>query len=413
MDNMDNNTPAPEEKKTLSDREVTAHTASLWKYNPVPDSPEPYPEYKNSDDTIGSARIAAARVRGKKHKHDGTNCDDWYEFDRVGDWVIAAVSDGAGSKPLSRIGARVSCETVISTLKTEFSAVAEMCPDIKEQLSKPFSDGEFNSVCSKLAVIMQNSFSAAFSAVENAYIARSNKPEYEESMGRKPEISDYSGTLLAAVMIPVCNNEHFIISIQVGDGMIASVNAEADFGSALRILGNADSGAFAGETEFLTSAQAVSADSLRSRTKIQRGKISALLLMTDGVADDYYPNNPQLLRLYLDLALNGIVDIPSGDAGAEYTPSEPVAYPWVNDSDVSYSLQYAKNIMSKNDIALDLLWQRRGENIVQKSTLSAYDITNGAAPSGRLSVWLDNYVERGSFDDRTLLAVIVNNGEKL
>lgn len=410
---MDNNTSAPEEKKTLSDREVTAHTASLWKYNPVPDSPEPYPEYKNSDDTIGSARIAAARVRGKKHKHEGTNCDDWYEFDRVGDWIIAAVSDGAGSKPLSRIGAKVSCETVISSLKTEFSAVAEMCPDIKEQLSKPFSDGDFNAVCSKLAVIMQNSFAAAFSAVESAYIARSGKPEYEESVGRKPEITDYSGTLLAAVMIPVCGGEHFIISIQVGDGMIASVNAHADLSGALRILGSADSGGFAGETEFLTSAQAVSADSLRSRTRIQRGKVSALMLMTDGVADDYYPNNPQLLRLYLDLMLNGVMDIPSGGESAEYTPSEPVAYPWVNDSDVSYSLQYAKNIMSKNDITLDRLWQRRGEDIIRKSALAAYDISNGSTPSERLSVWLDNYVERGSFDDRTLLVINTENGDKL
>lgn len=408
---MDNNTTAPEEKKTLSDREVTAHTASLWKYNPVPDSPEPYPEYKNSDDTVGSARIAAAGVRGKKHKHEGTNCDDWYEFDHVGDWMIAAVSDGAGSKPLSRIGARVSCETVIASLKTELSAAAELCPDIKEQLSKPFSDGEFNSVCSKLAVIMQNSFAAAFSAVKDACIARSGKPEYEEAMGRKPEISDYSGTLLAAVMIPVCGGEHFIISIQVGDGMIASVNADADFGGALRILGSADSGAFAGETEFLTSAQAVSPDSLRSRTRIQRGRISALMLMTDGVADDYYPNDPQLLRLYLDLMLNGIVNIPPGGGGAGYIPSEPVAYPWVNDSDVSYSLQYAKNIMSKNDITLDLLWQRRGEDIIRNSALAAYDISNGGTPSERLSVWLDNYVERGSFDDRTLLVINTENGE--
>lgn len=409
-------------KETLSDKDVTAHTASLWKYNPVPASPEPYPEYKNDCDKQNGSEITAARVRGKKHKHEGTNCDDWYEYARLGEWIIAAVSDGAGSKPLSRIGAKVSCEAVIANLKNEFSAVSEICPDIKTALSKPFDNADFTAICSKLAILMQNSFGAAFSAVENAYIARSNKAEFEESIGRKPELKDYSGTLLAAVIIPVERDEHFIITVQVGDGMIASVNADADFENALRILGNADSGSFAGETEFLTSEQMRNADSLRSRTKIQRGKISSLMLMTDGVADDYYPNNPQLLRLYLDLMLNGIIHFPTKQELLEknsctYADSNvknekldvpaPVSYPWVNDSGVKYSLQYSKNIMSESGLDLKGLWERRFDDSVRSARLKSFDISNGSDRSERLSVWLDNYVERGSFDDRTLLIINV------
>ena len=72
-------------KNTLSDREVTEHTASLWKYNPVPDSPEPYPEYRNGYEQYSDGEIIAARVRGKKHKHEGSNCDDWYDFTRIDD----------------------------------------------------------------------------------------------------------------------------------------------------------------------------------------------------------------------------------------------------------------------------------------------------------------------------------------
>lgn len=395
------------ENKQLSDSEVTNHTASLWKYNPIPESPEPFPEYVTSYDRNDFSEIIAARVRGKKHKHEGSNCDDWYAFDRVGEWTIAVVSDGAGSKALSRIGAKASCDAVISSLKTELNAVSEMCPDIKKDLSKAYDDPAFNSACARLAVLMQNSFGAAFKAVENAYISRAAMPEFEESMGRKPEISDYSGTLLAAVIIPVENGEHFVIAVQIGDGMIASVNFEGGFENALRLLGNADGGSFAGETEFLTSEQTRGADSLKSRTRILRGKLSSVLLMSDGVADDYYPNNPQLLRLYLDLMANDIIEDPVQEKGdCSLKIPSPVAYPWVNDGDVSYSLQYVKNILSENNIELAELWKQRKDGFVKKASLSAFDISNGSEKVDRLMVWLDNYVERGSFDDRTL--VIIN-----
>ncbi|MGN1102383.1 MAG: PP2C family serine/threonine-protein phosphatase [Huintestinicola sp.] len=412
------NINAAGENPALSDREVTSHTASMWKYNPIPESPEPYPEYKNSIDITEKSSVIAARVRGKKHKHKGTNCDDWYEFKRCGDCIIAAVSDGAGSKPLSRIGAKVSCEAAVAMLKQEFTAVMENCPDYKNILSKPFNDPDFTSLCSKLAVIMQNSCCAAFSAVEGAYISRLNREGFEESLGRKPDIKDYSCTLLTAVIIPAAGGEHFVIAIQIGDGMIASVNAYAQYGDALRILGNADSGSFAGETEFLTSEQTRTPDSLRSRTKIQRGKISSLMLMTDGVADDYYPNDPQLLRLYMDLMLNGAIDIPSDDEltakfgsgyidKEKYKTAEPVSYPWVNDGDVSYTLQYAKNVMAENEMELSALWNDKFKGVISASSLKALEINNGADNSERLSVWLDNYNERGSFDDRTLLIINV------
>ena len=50
MSNKTENGAVPETavKEKLSDSEVTTHTASLWKYNPIPSSPEPYPEYLHS-----------------------------------------------------------------------------------------------------------------------------------------------------------------------------------------------------------------------------------------------------------------------------------------------------------------------------------------------------------------------------
>jgi hypothetical protein len=391
-----------ENPNKLSDSEITAHTASMWKYLPVPESPEPAPEYCNDDKIIGNCEIIAARVRGKKHKHEGTNCDDFYCFDNAGDFVIAVVSDGAGSKPFSRIGARVSSEAALAAIKKELVSLNDENPDLRSDLSLPFESEKFTKCCTRLAKAVQDSFSVAYSAVEGAYELRKGKAGFERS-----ELSDYAATLLAAVIIPVENGEHFVISVQVGDGMIASFNHNSGFESALRILGGvASGGGFAGETEFLC---AKTIEALGGRTKIQRGKITSLMLMTDGVADDYYPNDPNLLRLYTDLLLNGILDFQGEseetDAYSDITPPKPEEYPWVNDSSVSYPIQYSKNVAKAAGCTPEKLWEMRFGALLRNSAVGEGDISK----SEKLKVWLDNYIERGSFDDRTL--VVINIGE--
>ena len=112
-------TPEPErtpeeakpEASKLSDREVMQHTASIWRYRTViEDGTELHTEFHSKYQRVGRCEAIGARVRGKKHKHEGTNCDDWFETAESAGCLIAVVADGAGSKPLSRIGARVSCE---------------------------------------------------------------------------------------------------------------------------------------------------------------------------------------------------------------------------------------------------------------------------------------------------------------
>lgn len=388
--------------KKLSDSDVTAHTAALWKYAPIPESPEPYPEYRTSYKDDNGTMITAARVRGKKHKHEGTNCDDWYEFDTVGSWTVCVVSDGAGSKRLSRIGARVSSEAACAYIKEQLSALDRS--QTENSLSMPFDKAEFTAVCSKLAEIMRSGFSAAYSAVEGAYLIRSEDEKFTADLGRKCDIKDLSATLLAAAVIPLKNGETFVISVAVGDGMVAAVNADGDFTSALKLLGNTDKGGFSGETEFLDGTK--TAEKLYSNTKIMRGKVSAVMMMTDGVADDYYPNSPELLRLYLDLMLNGIIGFPTETYEPEKGDApEPEKYPWVNDSSVEVSLAYAKNILAKNGLTLEELWEKRFGSLMHKSSLEAFGETLSSDRSERLKVWLDNYSQRGSFDDRTLVLI--------
>lgn len=402
---------APDRKK-LSDRDVTAHTAAMWKYKPVPESPEPYPESVSGSASDGGFSVTAASVRGKKHKHDGSNRDDSFAFEIVDDMAIAAVSDGAGSKAFSRIGAKAACEAVIKYSKIRLEAIKRDFPDFRRNLGGDIGSADFGNMCSQIAEMLRGSCAEAFAAVEAAAEKREKNSEFEAAVGRKPELKDFSCTLLAAAFIPVetkNGREYLTASIQVGDGMIAAIDESAEAQNALIILGDADSGSFAGETEFITSEQFRNPESLMSRTKVRRGRLTSFLMMTDGVADDYYPNNPQLLRLALDLKLNGIM--PAGkkvDAGsADTAVPEPVSYPWVNDGDVLYALQYTKNVLSETGLTLGDFWKNKA--LQKKASLSEFGIVHEKDRAEMLTIWLDNYVERGSFDDRTLLMINTEN----
>lgn len=391
----------PEEEIT----NITDKTASLWKYNGVPENePEPHEEYTASEYAFDGIRIIGARVRGKKHKHDGTNCDDWFEFGNVGEWTVLAVSDGAGSKKYSRIGAKESCRAAVAGLREYLSVTDE---DMKEKLSLPLDNQGFMEGCSHYASVLQDVIIKANEAVAEAFEERRTKNEYSELLGRELEFKDFSGTFLICIAIPVTVEDHkelFAVSCQIGDGIICSVDRNADFDKALRILGQPDSGKYSGETDFLTSESMKRKETLMAKTKIMRSRTSAIMLMTDGVADDYFPNMPELLRLYLDLELNGVLDIPEQDENTEekvYTIASPVSYPWVNDNEQLVAVQYASSVTESAGITTEQLWYDK--NLVRKASLESFKTELPETRKDRLLRWLDNYTQRGSFDDRTLL----------
>ncbi|NER52306.1 MAG: hypothetical protein F6J92_37840, partial [Symploca sp. SIO1A3] len=75
-------------------QEGTSPPTAQWKYVPLPENePDKHDESKaDSIKTPGELKLIGARVRGKKHKHEGTHCDDWFELAVSGDWKILAVS---------------------------------------------------------------------------------------------------------------------------------------------------------------------------------------------------------------------------------------------------------------------------------------------------------------------------------
>lgn len=406
----------PAEKRALTNKEVTDHTASLWKYLPVPSGePEPAPEYLQSDIRLPGGRVIAARVRGKKHKHEGTNCDDWYEIANMDDVTFIAVSDGAGSKKFSRIGARESCRASVGYLATAYGRLLAENPAIRDALGQELSSEACMEACGKIAGLVQRSVVQAREAVEAAFYSRAADPVYTGLLKRNLDIKDLSGTLLVAAIVPLFKEtkEHLIVTCQVGDGMIVSINSKGAFPNSVKLLGVPDSGEFSGETEFLTGPQMKTMEALQKRTKLSRGTADTVMLMSDGVADDYFPNETQMRRLYFDLLINGVIDMEDRPSDlSKLSPKEmsifkripdPILYPWVNDKSVTVPIQYTNRICDAMGITLEELWEER--SILGLAGLEVREAVPSSDAGERLRVWLDNYYERGSFDDRTLVVV--------
>ena len=406
--NLDEPEP-PEPPKPLSDMEVMEHTASVWQYKEITDDgTELRSEYHEKRTRAGAAEIIGARVRGKKHKHEGTNCDDFFETAFTDDCAIVVVCDGAGSKLLSRIGSRVTCESAAAYLKESLAKLFADTPAIRAGLCAELNSAEFMAACGRIAPLVQQSAREALAAQQKTLDELCDDEAYEKALGRKPVLSDLYTTFLAAVAVPLEINgkrECFMACVQIGDGCICAVNSAENAENCLRIMGEADSGAFSGETDFL-SEKNTKPETISAKTRISRGRSDTVMLMSDGVADDYFPAVPMMKRLYLDLCLNGILPM-SGELTNGEDPA-PIRFKSVSLSQTSVALQYAKQLLSeKTDDAMNALWDKR--DMLRCHSLEAFRMNIGDTPEERLRVWLDNYNERGSFDDRTLVIVKIDN----
>ncbi len=398
-----------EEQKRLSDMEVIEHTANIWQYKEiVDDKTEQHSEYHEKRTVMPFGEIIGARVRGKKHKHEGTNCDDYFETAVTDDCFIAAVCDGAGSKRLSRIGSRAACETAAAFLKDKLERLFYELPEIKNGLCADLKSTEFMAACGRIATLVQQSAREAFSAQQDALSKIIDDENYEKALGRKPTLSDLYTTFLAAVVVPLVidgKKRNFMACVQIGDGCICAINSSADSSACVKLMGEADSGKFSGETDFL-SEKNTDQKSIGAKTRVSRGASDIIMLMSDGVADDYFPAVPMMERLYLDLGLNGILPM-KGELSAGEDPA-PIRFHSVSMSRQSVALQYAKQLLSDSSAqSVNALWDKR--EALRCHSLEAFRMNIGDTPEERLRVWLDNYNERGSFDDRTLVVIRLND----
>jgi hypothetical protein len=126
------------------------------------------------------------------------------------------------------------------------------------------------------------------------------------------------------------------------------------------------------------------------------------------VADDYFPADPGLARLYADLALNGVI-LPAGNS--EGATPRADSLPADIDSDVplataegNISVRLRSSALYASSLGCRPLDLATSPDLLRAG---ARDTPLGKLPTAedRLLRWLDAYQVRGSFDDRTLVVL--------
>lgn len=220
--------------------------------------------------------LAAASTRGRLHAHRGAWREDAYAFARRGGWMILAVSDGAGSAPLSRVGSRTACERAVEELRLRLPEEGPGAADVEALKAE-----ELPTLRARLA----NAGRAALNGIR------------EEAAARGQPAEAFAATLLLAVLCP-WNGGHLAASLQVGDGQVALLTRAAGGGGhECKLLGEAEHGAHSSETRFLTTRGVEERLEHRVRFALPES-LAAAALMTDGVSDDFFPEERRMVELF-------------------------------------------------------------------------------------------------------------------
>lgn len=393
---------------------TVSHT--LWRWQPIQSEREKYPEAIAQQHPLPHHfQIVAARVRGKKHKHEGNNCDDWFEVTRSGEWTIIAVADGAGSQLFSRIGAKVACQSATSylarklrhhTLQTRDHWNAETFARLPKTYQFQQPDLEFTQQ------LLHEALLKAYHAIEKACHHRDELKYYYKAVGERDlTLQDFASTLLLVLHTTVTIREtiySFVLTCQIGDGLSAVIYKNTP---QTGLLSEIEKNNFSGETQFITSSRPqLARELLAIKTFPFFGPLQALLVMTDGVSDDYFPPEKGMLRLLGDLMLNGVLPIPI----REYLLSPPQELELEHYKAEYLTLEYRISeqgpqptwVASVTDYARILGCEI--EQLISHPNLLKIPEEIGVqaeSPASRLLTWLDSYQVRGSFDDRTLVVL--------
>lgn len=391
---------------------MNIETNSLWSWQPVPPGKDYHSEWAQKSDTLSAGfNLIAARVRGKRHKHEGTHCDDWFEIARSGEWGIIAVSDGAGSKRFSRVGARVACERAVNYLVKQLHTHQIVARKIwSNETFARNKGGQFKAQDIELTQqFLHEAIQAAYQGIEDACCARDRLKYYYKALGHRDlTLDDFATTLLLAVHTTVFYHStqySLVLACQVGDGLSVAI----DKNKAL-VLGEIENNHFCGETHFLTSSRRqLERDYLSAKTFPFFSPMQALMVMTDGVSDDYYPPDTGMLRLFGDLILNGIIPVTVSDCREKRQAIVKAEAYTVIEERITEKGRIPTPIVLIDEYA-KILKLSIAELMADPDLLAAgipLELLEKKAsiPASRLLTWLDTYQIRGSFDDRTLVVL--------
>ena len=219
-------------------------------------------------------QLAAASVRGKLHAHRGLWREDAFAMTNIeagnGVWSVAAVADGAGSSPLSRVGSQLACTTALKDLENSLGAMSELAEDQAALIAEDLP---------QLRQALVNCGVAALDAIR------------EQAQTRGKPLAAFAATLLVLARRE-WQGAQLCAALQVGDGAIALLDDNG-----LTLLGEADHGQHSSETRFLTTG-GVEAE-LATRVKFSiKNELKAFAIMSDGVSDDYFPEDKRLGEVF-------------------------------------------------------------------------------------------------------------------
>ncbi len=302
--------------------------------DPPADDPDFVPNEQEQVSEANGWRLVAASVRGKSHAHKGTFRDDAFSVGESGPWTFAVVSDGAGSSKLSRVASHLACNEVIKSLTKTFANYVLM--------AEPGDMANLNSDLTRVRAFLVDAARAAQDAVNR---------ELEK---RELTARDMYATLLVTAHT-MWGDQEVVAALQVGDGSVGVFFQEDDGQHDCTVLGDADHGDYSSETRFLITPGIEREFANRTKFTVKRN-IRCIGVMSDGVSDDFFPEETNLIQLFGGAP----IDI-EGLADSEGVPLQGVL-----------------------------------PGILEQTAI---------APEGQgkaLSRWLQ-YEKRGSFDDRTLV----------
>ncbi len=260
---------------------VNANPRDLWK-TIDPDPRDPY--FKPNEDRhcldASGRRLAAASKRGRSHAHTGSFRDDdfYIAHDVATGWSVLLVADGAGSAKSSRRGAALAAQHAGRHLSSALSGAQGAA---LVQLANASAAESAEGASALKGALVQLFSQAASSAVRHIE---------DEALAQSAVVRDYATTLLCAVHRATPQGV-FVASFWLGDGAICAYGPQ---GQAL-LLGQPDSGEFAGQTLFLDRAVLNDSSAVQARIRFSHHPdLTALMLMTDGISDPHFETDRAL-----------------------------------------------------------------------------------------------------------------------
>jgi serine/threonine protein phosphatase PrpC len=281
---------------------------SMWKVLPVTD--ETYDGYTSPNDDIKSKHLEdinkillAASCRGRSHATKGLPRDDNFYFDcnNNNGWKVMAVADGAGSAKYSRKGSEIACKRSVQLFLEEAvqQQLSTICYNDKIQEWKNYYTNNLHS--DNTDNIQANGFRSDFTLddIISAIVFKVFKEIKDESCQKNDSkqdtqvtVHDYNTTLLF-LAFKKFDFGYFFISFWIGDG--ALILYDLNKTGKIVLLGNPDTGEFAGQTLFLTTQSEMVPEKIKNKICYAfADDFESILMMTDGVSDAYFQSDNSL-----------------------------------------------------------------------------------------------------------------------